>query len=131
MAPARHPARTRPTKIRVLLLEMTGIVADLVRRTVSEQADLEIVASVPALHELDVTAAAAEADLVITPYPSSAAGLSRFDDLLGARPGLRVLAIEDDGRRASMYALAPQATELGLLTPETLIEFIRSPWSRP
>jgi hypothetical protein len=129
MAPERHPGKGGPPNIRVLLLEMTGIVADIVRQTVSEQADLEVVATVPALRHLNAVLAAVEADLVITPYPSSAGGLSRFDALLLARPGVRILAIQDDGRRACMYALAPRATALGVLTPETLVEFIRAPWS--
>ena len=129
MAPAIHPGEDRPTRTRILLLEMTGLAADLVRHAVEEHSDLEIVASVPALDRLDATASAAEADIVITQYKPAGAGLSRFDRLLRARPAVRVLAIEDDGRRASMYALAPRSTDLGDLTPETLVEFIRAPRS--
>ena len=129
MAPAQHPGKARSRRIRVLLLEITGIVADLVRQTVSEQPDLELIASVPALHELDTMAGNMKVDLVITTYPPNPSDLRRFHPMLAARPGLRVLAIKDDSRSACMYTLAPTTTDLGVLTPETLIQFIRAPES--
>jgi predicted RNA-binding protein len=87
-------------------------VADLIRQILSDQADIELVATVPPLDDLDAVAGAAEIDLVITTYADS--------------PQPRILSIEDDGRRVCMYTRAPERRELGVLTPETLIEFIRA-----
>ena len=112
MAPAPHPGEPRARHIRVLLLETSGIVTGLIRQVLSEEADIQIVATVPALGDLDVASGAAEIDLVITTYADT--------------QQLRILAIEDDGRRASMYTPIPERRELGMLTPETLIEFIRA-----
>jgi hypothetical protein len=46
------------------------------------------------------------------------------DRLLAAKPGLRALAVQDQGRTAVMYRLVPQTTQLGPLSPDTLVEFI-------
>ena len=113
-------------EIRVLLLDLTGMGADIVRQTVSQHDDIEIVASLPDESRLESVAEMAEVDLVITAYRPHESELRRFDRALVARPGLRVLAIANEGRTACMYTLLPQTTELGPLSPETLIEFIRA-----
>ena len=113
-------------EIRVLLFGLTGMVADIVREVVSQEDDVKIVASLQDIGQVESTAETAEVDLVITAYPPNQSELRRFDRSLAARPGLRVLAIEDDGRSACMYTLLPRTTELGPLSPKTLIEFIRA-----
>jgi DNA-binding NarL/FixJ family response regulator len=112
--------------VRVVLLERSRIVADLVREVVSQHDDVEVVASVTDARGLQSVVESGEVDLVITTFSPTEPELRRLDLVLVARPGLRVLAVEDDGRRASMYALVPQMTRLGPLSPQTLIDFIRS-----
>jgi response regulator of citrate/malate metabolism len=114
-------------EIRVLLLGLTRMVADIVREVVSQEDDVEIIASLQNIDDVESVAQRAEADLVITVYPPNKSELRRLDRALTARPGLRVLAIEDDGRAAFMYTLLPQTTQLGPLSPNTLIGFIRAP----
>jgi DNA-binding NarL/FixJ family response regulator len=114
------------TTIGVLLLDLSGIVADIVRQVVSQEDDVEIIASLQNSNDVESDVQRAGADVVITTYPSNQSELRRFDRALAARPGLRVLAIEDDGRTACMYTLLPQITQLGPLSPKTLIEFIRT-----
>jgi hypothetical protein len=114
------------TKIRVLLLDLTGIVADIVCQVVSQQDDVEIIASLQNINDVESDVHKAGVNVVITAYPSDQSKLRRFDRVLATRPGLRVLAIEDDGRTACMYTLLPQITQLGPLSPKTLIEFIRA-----
>jgi DNA-binding NarL/FixJ family response regulator len=113
-------------EIRVLLLDLTEIVAGIVGRAISPHDDIEIVGSVSDVRDLELLAEAQQADLVITAYRPEESNLSRFDAVLTSRPGLRVLAIENEGRTACMYALLPQTRELGPLSPKTLIEFIRA-----
>jgi DNA-binding NarL/FixJ family response regulator len=103
------------------------MVADIVRQVVSQQDDVEIIASLQNINDVESDIQRAGVDVVITAYPSNQVELRRFDQALAARPRLRVLAIEDDGRTACMYTLLPQITQLGPLSPETLIEFIRAP----
>jgi hypothetical protein len=105
---------------------MSGIVADIVRQTVSRHDDIEIVASLPDVDGLESVVETAEVDLVITAYRPHQSELRRFDRALAARPGLRVLAIGNEGRTACMYTLLPETTQLGPLSPGTLIEFIRA-----
>jgi DNA-binding NarL/FixJ family response regulator len=114
------------TKIRVLLLDLTGMVADIVREVASQQDDVEIIASLQNIDDVESVAQRADVDVVITAYAPNQSELRRYDRALAARPGLRVLAIEDDGRTAFMYSLQPQMTQLGPLSPKTLIEFIRA-----
>ena len=111
--------------IRVLLLDMSGIVADIVRQTVSQHDDIEIVDSLQDVRRLESAARKRDVDLVITAYRPHESDLRRFDRALVARPGLRVLAIEDDGRTACIYTLWPRTIQLGPLSPQRLIEFIR------
>ena len=113
-------------EIRVLLLGLTGIAADIVRQVVSQQKDVEIVASLEDVDDVELFARIENVDLVITAYPSCKSGLSRFNPALATKPGLRVLAIEDDGRTACMYTLLPHTTQLGPLSPKSLLQFIRA-----
>jgi DNA-binding NarL/FixJ family response regulator len=102
------------------------MVADIVRRVLSQENDVEVVASLEGIDGWQLVSETQEVDLVITAYRPSETELRRFDRALASRPGLRVLAIEGDGRTACMYALRPYTTQLGPLSPETLIEFVRA-----
>jgi hypothetical protein len=93
---------------------MTGITADLVRHIVAPHDDIEIVDAIP------------DADLVITTYHPRRADAIALDQALAAKPGLRALAVRDEGRTAVMYTLVPQTTQLGPLSPDTLVELIRT-----
>jgi hypothetical protein len=112
-------------------LDMTGIVADIVRQTVSQHEDIEIVASLPDANGLESVTETADVDLVITAYRPNQSDLGRFDRALAAKPGLRVLAIEGEGRTACMYTLLPHTRQLGPLSPRTLIGFIRASAASP
>lgn len=112
--------------IRVLLLDVTGMAGDIVRQILSHHDDVEIVASIPDVNALESVPEIAEVDVVITSSSRNQPDLGRVDRVLAARPRVRVLAVEDDGRTASVYMLRPHRTELGPLSPETLIASIRA-----
>jgi hypothetical protein len=111
--------------IRVLLLEMTGIVADLVRQIVARHEDIEVVGCLPDATNLGAVAGIPRVELVITEYRGDGESLRRLDPVLAASPGLCALAVEDRGRAASMYELKPHLRQLGPLSAERLIELIR------
>ena len=105
---------------------MTGVTADLVRHIVAEHDDIQIVDSVANADGRDAAGELADVDLVITKYPRKRSELTQLDRVLAAKPGLRALAVQDRGRTAVMYTLVPQTTQLGPLSPDTLVEFIRT-----
>lgn len=111
---------------RLVLLEMPGILADLIRQAIAGHDDVEIVAFVRDVPELESVVQETEVDLVIAGLAAEASELGRFDKALDTRPGMRVLAIEGDGRTACMYMLVPRIIPLGPLSPSTLIELIRA-----
>ena len=125
MNPEREE-RDSLAKTRVLLLDVTGMVADIVRQVLSKQSDVELVGSIHDLDDAHLIGHTAGVDVVITAYAPSRLELRRFDQALSSSPGLRVLAIEDEGRTACMYALSPTTTELGPLSPETLVAFVHA-----
>jgi hypothetical protein len=130
MTQAQQTDEAQTRVIRVLLLEITGIVADLVRRIVIQHDDVEIVGAFPDATDLRSLGEITGVDLVITEYQDDRSSLRRLDPILAARPGLRALAIEGDGRSASVYALVPQLTQLGPLSAGRLMELIRTSASR-
>jgi hypothetical protein len=116
--------------IRVLLLEMTGLAADLVQKIVAQHEDIEIVGSLPDATDLRAVGEVPRVQLVITEYPGGQVNLRRLDPILASRPGLCALAVENGGRAASLYALKPHLRPLGPLSAERLVEFIRTCASR-
>lgn len=111
---------------RLVLLEIPGILADLIRQTVAGHDDVEIVAFVRDVPELESVVQGTEVDLVIAGLAAETSELGRFDKALATRPRMRVLAIEGDGRTARMYMLVPRIIPLGPLSPSMLIELIRA-----
>jgi hypothetical protein len=100
--------------IHVALLGLTGIVADIVRSALASAEDIEIVGG-PAL----------SADVAIL----GLGGQARTDApvvLLRQYPSLKVLAVEGDGREAALYEMRPHRTELGEISPTTLLEAVRT-----
>jgi hypothetical protein len=65
---------------------------------------------------IDVVVLAAGEDVETSPVPA----------LLAQHPRLKVLAIRDDGRSASLFELRPVETDLGPLSPEVLLRAVRA-----
>ncbi len=88
---------------------------------------LEIVGEVP--WSLDIAAAAQSAaqslDAEVVVAGSAASDAPTIEKLLEVRPRARVLTIADDGAQGVLYRLAPEATTLGELSPERLLEAMR------
>ena len=115
------------TQVRVALIGCTGLLGDIIRETLAGQPEVDVAAELAApaaeeeLPQLD-------ADLVLwnNADESRVAGwLDRF--ARGAGP--RVLTTVGDGRQASLWELVPRRTELGSLSPGTLVETILRPSS--
>lgn len=113
------------TQVRVALIGCTGLLGDIIGETLAGQPDVDVVAELqpPAgdqpLPELD-------ADLVLW-HDADESRVAVWIDRLAHGVGPRVLTTMGDGRRASLWELVPRRTELGSLSPGTLVETILGP----
>jgi hypothetical protein len=101
--------------IRVLVVGMTGVLGDLVRDALRAP-DVEL------LETADVGAGTRGANAVICADRT----LAEVCDVLYANPRVRVLTVEDDGRRGSVHELVPHSHTLGELSPAVLLAAVRS-----
>lgn len=82
---------------------------------------MEIV-ELPTEGNLPDALARAHADVVISGGNSQSAAVF---DLLEERSRLKVLAVADDGRDTVLYELRPTRTQLGEVSPQTIVDAIR------
>ncbi|PYP59203.1 MAG: hypothetical protein DMD40_03705 [Gemmatimonadetes bacterium] len=103
------------------MADVTGVLRDIIERTLSAQPDIQIVSGRPSgparLGEY-------EPDVIVTGLLSSD-GDNALERLFDRYPHARVLGIADDGRHAYMTELRPHRVSLGELSPEQLVEVIR------
>lgn len=110
---------------RIAIVGMPTMLRQLVRETVAELPDVELVAELPEwdLHAAARVGSAAAADLYLV--AAEQAGADDVAELLYAGRRPKVLAVSSDGRRAFLYELRPHRRPLGELSPAGLIAVIR------
>lgn len=121
---AEEAGSIRRNRLRVALVGCSGLLGDIIHRVVSHEADLEVVADLPLPDSVE-DLARLEADVVLW---NEAEG-SRFAEWISRRGRAAcppVLATHYDGRAASLWELLPRETDLGALSPATLVETIRA-----
>jgi len=110
-------------RLRVVLVGCSGLLGDIIGRAVASEADLEVVAEFPAPSAAD-SLPAIDAELVL--WDDADEGrVAQWLSQRSHRTCPRVLATVYDGREASLWELVPRRTELGALSPATLVETIR------
>jgi DNA-binding NarL/FixJ family response regulator len=112
-------------RVRVVLAGLPRMLADIVHRVLTEAPDLEITHTLAEFEGLMDTLDLGDTDVVVTGHGPNG-NLEQFATILRAHPSLRIFALEGDGRRAVMYELQPHSVPLGDVSPEGLIEAIRS-----
>lgn len=121
--PLEEPAKP----IRVLIIDLPGVLSEIVRETVGREDDMIVAGEVTGDVALDRAIDEARADVVILqaghPTLADSASVSVLD---GKAPALRLLAVSDDGRESFLYALKPVRIPLGELSPSRLVTAIRS-----
>lgn len=113
-----------PHSTRVVLVGCTGLLGDIIRTSVLEAADLEVVAELGP-EELGPGTGFVGADVVMW----NQADETHLERLLTASAAGRipkVLATVSDGRDAALWELVPRRTPLGSLSPASLVASIRS-----
>jgi len=103
--------------VRVALVGCSGLLGDIIGRTVAEQSGIEVVGDFPA----GAVPSPDEADLVVW-NDADEGQVAAW--LLAVRREPRVLATVGDGREAALWELTPHRTLLGALSPTTLIDAI-------
>jgi DNA-binding NarL/FixJ family response regulator len=111
-------------RTRIVLIDMSPLLREIVRGVLTSEPDLEVVAE----HEagIDVRDAVARegADFVIVGTDSAAESCMR--SVVGAEPGVRALEVRSDGRECVLYELRPHRVPLGEISPATLLSTIRA-----
>lgn len=115
--------------MRVVLIGCQGVLGDIIASTLAADPDVEVVANV-ATGGLEGAAAASGADLVLW-NDADEGSVARWLGALYENCGPRVLATMGDGRLASLWELTPRRSELGSLSPQTLLEAIRKAGHHP
>lgn len=110
--------------MRILIAELPRLVRDVVRDAIGAEADMQIVDEGVETGALVERVGHERPDVVVvmaassTPPPVCA-------ELLGRYPGTAVVALEDGGHRASVYALRPTRSRVAELSRTRLVRAIR------
>ncbi len=113
-------------KIRIILVSMPALLRDILAQTLGAQLDMEVIGELGGGIELLVDAG--RADVVVI-------GLDQLDlpgiatNLLVEYPHLVLLAMTTDGRAAALFELRPQQTPIGDVSPQGLVDAIRTTWN--
>jgi len=116
------------TTIRVVLGTLPPLLRDIVRATLTRDADVEIVSEVALHQEIAPAVERTEGEVaVVGVAPSEWVGLSGFlRELLASHPHLTVIALASDGRSGYVYRLQPRGVVIDDISPRSLVQAIRA-----
>lgn len=100
---------------------LCDIIADVLMR----EPDMEVLGTLPSRTGLRATVGEMAADVVVLGLEDSELPKD-CGELLQAHPQIRVLGVSSDGRRGFLYELRPLKASLGELSPQGLVEAIRT-----
>jgi len=111
--------------IRVLIRDGPTMLRDILERAIASAPDMEVVPEPPAPTREPVEQQSPRPDVVVIGVRNSepAEGASA---LLDRWPSSQVFMITAHGRKAVMYQLEPRSTDMGEISPDQLVEAIRS-----
>ncbi|HEY2937229.1 MAG TPA: hypothetical protein VGJ25_11560 [Gaiellaceae bacterium] len=109
--------------IRIVLIDMSLLLRDIVRDTLVREPDLDVVAEHDAAVDLREALERGEPDFVIV---GSDVAAETVRSVVGACTGVRALEVRGDGKESVLYELRPHRVPLGEISPETLLRTIRA-----
>jgi hypothetical protein len=104
---------------------MQRLLHDIVKDTLTNQSDIDLVGDCCEGDELHPKLAAGVIDLVIV-GAQLPADVSSVNSILFASPQVKLLAIETNGRTSTIYGFHPHQLSLGELSPQELLAVIRT-----
>jgi len=110
--------------IRVLIHETPRILTEILEDAITSQADMEVIAGPVVVDRPSVEHPVPPDVVIVGGHDSHPAADARA--LLARWPRACVLMMTARGHRVLMYQLLPRRTELGEMSPEELIQAIRS-----
>jgi DNA-binding NarL/FixJ family response regulator len=110
-------------RIRVLLADMPPMLRDIVTAAVTNEPDVEVAGCLEARESLPEGLERVHADVLIVGRHRP--DLSIAEEVWSKWPHVKVLLIAEGGRSAVLYALRPDETVLGDVSPEALAAAIR------
>lgn len=108
----------------VVLVDMPQMLHDIIREQIASVPGLRIVADLRDAQGLDEAVARGPAHVVIA--GADVLDTAHVDRLLETRPRLTVLTIDREGRETVLCELRPHRQRLGELSPERLLDVVRS-----
>jgi DNA-binding NarL/FixJ family response regulator len=112
-------------RIHILLACMPRMLLDMVTDIVAAHPEMTIVGKIQENADICTAAKRAKADIVILSETVGRQGQD-YLELLHSRPHLKVLSIMNDGHRFFLHELRPFRAALGEISPESLLQAIRS-----
>jgi|SRR5262245_15751167 len=129
-ADSPHREETLIEPFRILLVDMSRLVGELVEGAVVRSDDMGVVGRTSSLTELHELARETDPDVVIVGIGDDELPEECLDLLL-ERPRVKVLALQEHAGRARLYELRPERVEIGDVTPDEVVETIRAAVLRP
>jgi DNA-binding NarL/FixJ family response regulator len=112
-------------RIRILLAGMPRMLLDMITDIVALHAEMMVAGRMQDTVDLRAAVKKTRADVVILNEPAIGPPQDHRE-LLYSRPRLGVLSITSDGRQFFLNKLRPVRTALGEISPESLVQAIRS-----
>jgi DNA-binding NarL/FixJ family response regulator len=112
------------TNIRVLIRDAPTMLRDILEQAISNQPDMEVIPE-PAAPRHAPAGQPLPPDVVVVDVSDSDPG-EGARALFVRWPGIRALMIAANGHRVVRYELEPRGIDLGELSPDQLVQAIRS-----
>jgi chemotaxis response regulator CheB len=109
---------------RVLLVDLPGMLRDLIAEAVAARPDIELVGELAAGDSVAEALERCAASVVILPVDHPEIQGKAKALLANARAGVRIVALEPDGRSGLVYDLQPRQTRFGDTSLHMLMELI-------
>ncbi|PZV10623.1 MAG: hypothetical protein DCF22_16190 [Leptolyngbya sp.] len=113
--------------IHVLIANLSGVVAAMVKQTVQQQPDLKLLGSIEGGMEIDV--AVAETDVLVLGADDVYSPPEICLRLLSDYPNLKILVLKTTNDDAIAYWRALHCRQMQVMSSQTLIESIRQIYS--
>jgi DNA-binding NarL/FixJ family response regulator len=116
-------------EIRLLLIDMSPMLREIMRGIVAGRSGITVAAEYPKVGSLLDVVDEHQADVVL--FGDDSPGLSsECRELLETRPRVKLMLVSAEGRRTTLHELRPYREPLGEVSPDELVDVIRSSAAR-